>query len=128
LLELHADVSRVADALEKLVFLLEKLVFPPQPPEIKVQQATLDDLKTVSEDDIIRMREEQTEFARRYQVMPNSPAFAQALFDWEAQMRGVYGERWEPPQDWRTIISQAASRAGGGGEQTDAPAQAAQSR
>lgn len=76
LVELKVDLGRVADSLEKIVFLLEKLVFPPPPADVKVTQAKLDDLHIVTPEDTERMREEQAEFAERYQVVPNSPAMA----------------------------------------------------
>jgi hypothetical protein len=117
-------MGRVADALEKLVFLLEKLVFPPPPRDVKVIQADLDDLKVVGEEEILKMREEKTEFARRYQVMPDSPAFGQAILDWENQMRNIHGEEWRPPEDWRSILAQAQRQAGIRGEQASSTAEA----
>lgn len=125
LLELHADVGRVADALEKIVFLLEKLVFPPPLGDVKVEQATLDDLHIVTEEDVIRMREEQQAFAERYQVVPNSPAEAQALIYWEEQQRSIYGEEWKAPDDWRAIMAQAGRESGPGRAQAEAAAQTA---
>lgn len=111
LIEFHADVSRVADALEKIASLLQQLVYPPSPSEVKVQQATLDDLRTVSEEDILRMREEQSDLAQRYNVVLGSDAFDQAiLIDWEKQEKGIHGEGWEAPKDWRSIMAQAQRR------------------
>ena len=124
LLELKVDIGRVADSLEKIVFLLEKLVFPPPPADVKVEQATLDDLRTVAPEDIERMRGEQAEFAERYNVVPGSPAFAQALMHWEEQQKAIYGEEWKAPDDWRTILA-AAERGGPGREETGAAAETA---
>jgi hypothetical protein len=107
LLELHVDVARVADALERIAFLLERLVFPPSPADVKVHQATLDDLHTVTPEDIARMGAEQMEFAERFRVVPGSPAMMQALQDWEAEQRSLYGKDWQAPEDWRTILAAA---------------------
>ena len=107
LVELHVDVARVADALERLVFLLEKLVFPPAPANPQVRQSTLDDLHTVSEADIARMQTEQQDFAERYRVVPGSPAMMQAIKQWEAEQRSLYGEEWQAPEDWRAILAAA---------------------
>ena len=112
LVELKVDIGRVADSLEKIVFLLEKLVFPLPPPDVKVQQATLDDLHIVTPEDQERITQETAAFAERYRVVPGSEAFAGALADWEAEQRSLYGETWQAPQDWRTIFLEAA-RAGG---------------
>lgn len=108
LLELHVDVARVADALERIVFLLEKLVFPPRPADVKVHQATLDDLHTVTPEDVARMGAEQMEFAERFRVVPGTPAMSQAVQEWEAEQRSLYGEDWQAPEDWRTIFAAAA--------------------
>jgi hypothetical protein len=109
LLELHADFSRVADALEKIVFLLEKLVFPPPPADVKVRQATLDDLHTTSEEDIAWMQADQKEFAERFGVVPGSPAMMQVMVDWEDQQRSIHGEDWQRPdkEAWRSIFAAA---------------------
>ena len=111
LVELHVDLARVADALERIVFLLEKLVFPPPPAEVKIHQATLDDLHTATPEEIARMQAEQMEFAERYRVVPNSPAMMQALMDWETEQRSLYGEDWQAPEDWRTILAGAGRNA-----------------
>src|SRR5215471_15281185 len=110
LVELHVEINRVADALEKIVFLLEKLVFPPTNPPVSVQQSTLDDLHIVTPQDHQRNLEEQAAFAERYRVVPGSEAFTYALQLWEEEQRSIYGEAWEAPQDWRTIFA-AAERA-----------------
>lgn len=121
LLELKVDLARVADSLEKIVFLLEKLVFPAPPADVKVQQATLDDLHIFTPEDQQRMQEEQAEFAERYQVVPGSEAYAQALQEWEVEQRSIYGEDWQAPEDWRTIL--AAAERGGNGRESLAAAQ-----
>lgn len=108
LVELHVDMSRIADALERIQFLLEKLVLTPAPADVKVQQATLDDLHTVTEEDVERIQAEQQAFAERYRVVPGSPAMMQALRDWEAQQRSIYGEDWEAPEDWRKLFAAAS--------------------
>src|SRR5215471_3003867 len=100
LLELHMDVARVANALEKIAELLEKLVTEPPPADIQVQQSTLDDLYDASPERIGRMQAEQQEFAERYRVTPGSPAMRKALMDWEAEQRMLYGEKWQAPKDW----------------------------
>lgn len=110
LIELHVELTRVADSLEKIVFLLEKLVFPPPPAAPSVRQSTLDDLHIVTAEDHQRMTEEQAAFAERYQVVPGSEAMAQALQAWEDEQRSVYGETWQAPEDWKTIFA-AAERA-----------------
>ena len=111
LVELHVDVARVADALERIVFLLEKLVFPPAPAEVKVQQATLDDLHSMSEEDYARIQAEQAAFAERYRVVAGSPAMMQALVEWEDEQRSLYGKEWKAPDDWRSILA-AVERSG----------------
>jgi hypothetical protein len=123
ILEVHADVSRIADSLEKLVFLLEKLVFPPPPPDLKVEQATLDDLRYVGEEEILKMQREKQALAERFNVIADSPAFVAAAQQWEIDQRRIHGEAWEPP-DWRGVYQSARSQQGDGGE--PAPAQAAQ--
>lgn len=105
LVELHLDVSRVANALEKIASLLEKLVFEPRPQEVKVHQATLDDLHTVTEEDVARMQAEQMDFAERFRVVAGSPAMMRSLVDWEDQQRSIHGEKWQGPDDWRTILA-----------------------
>lgn len=105
LVELHVDVARVAGALEKIVFLLEKLVLEPPRQDMKVHQATLADLHVTSEEDVARMQAEQVQFAERFRVMPGSPAMMQALVDWEDLQRSIHGEKWEPPEDWRAIYA-----------------------
>jgi len=107
LVELHVDLERVAGALEKLVFLLEKLVFPPEPDARAIHQATLDDLHTISPEDLERIRQEQDAFAERYRVVPGSEAMTEALASWEIEQRNIYGEEWEPPQDWKTLFARA---------------------
>jgi hypothetical protein len=109
LVELHVDLSRAADALERIVFLLEKLVFPPPPADVKVQQATLDDLHTTSEEDIARMQADQMDFAEKFRVVPGSPAMMQAMVDWEDQQRSIHGEDWQAPdkEAWRSIFAAA---------------------
>ena len=107
LVDLHVDMGRVADALEKIVFLLEKLVFPPAPREVPAYQATLDDLHIVTPEDHERNAQEQMAFAERYRVVPGSEAMAQALADWEDEQRSIHGEAWQAPEDWRTIFAAA---------------------
>lgn len=107
LFELHVDVGRIADALEKIVFLLEKLVYPPKPPEVKVEQATLDDIHYPSEEEYIRQMAEMQEFAARYHVVPGSEAFGEALLMWEEEQKRLYGDEWQPPKDWRSVFAQA---------------------
>ena len=121
LVEIKVDLNRVADALEKIQFLLEKLVFAPVPDTRDFRQSTLDDLHIVSEEDHQRVIEEQAAFAERYRVVPGSPAMAQALMDWEAEQRHVYGEKWQAPNDWRTILAEA-ERSGGRAGTTSAAA------
>jgi hypothetical protein len=128
LVELHVDVARVADALEKLVFLLEKLVFPPLPAEPKVEQATLDDLHSPTEEDYIQMQAEKLAFAEQYQVAPDSPAFSRMILAWEEQQRYIHGEEWQSPKDWRSIMAEAERRTGESRTRTDAAAETADRR
>jgi len=130
LLEFHADVSRLADALEKLVFLVEKLVFPPPSRDLKVEPATLDDLHSPTEEDTIQMQAEKFAFAEQYQVAPDSPAFSQMVLTWVDQQRSIHGEGWEAPnpKDWRTILAEAERRTGESGTRSDASAQTADRR
>ena len=103
LFEIKVELNRVAEALERIVYLLERLVYPPPAGEVKVQQATLDDLHIITPEDQGRIAEEQAAFAERYQVVPGSPAFSQALQEWEEEQRSIYGENWQAPEDWRAI-------------------------
>jgi hypothetical protein len=107
LFEFHVELGRVADALEKIVFLLEKLVLLPPAAEVRVQQATLDDLHIVTAEDDQRMREEQQAFAARYCVVPGSEAFARELVSWEEDQRRIHGEQWQAPEDWQKILASA---------------------
>jgi len=59
LVELHVDVARVANALEKIAELLEKLVCEPPEADIPVQQSTLDDLHDTSPAQIGRIEATQ---------------------------------------------------------------------
>lgn len=109
LVEFHVDVGRIADALEKIVYLLEKLVIPPLPADVKVTQATLDDLHIVSPEDVAKMAQDQARFAEIHRVVPGSEAFDAVLLDWEAEQRELHhGEDWKPPP-WAEILA-AASR------------------
>lgn len=121
LVELHVDVGRIADALEKIVFLLEKLVFPPLPADVKVTQATLDDLHIVTPEDVARIAEDRERFAEIHRVVPGSEAFDAALLDWEAEQKELHGEGWEPP-DWAEIFR------GGAVPEPEAAASAAERR
>lgn len=124
LIEFHADVSRIANALEQLVSLVEKLVCEPPERDVKVQQATLDDLHTTSEEDIARMQAEQADFAERFRVVPGSEAFRRELIAYEVRMREIHGEGWEPP-DWAAIMAQADREIGQSRVEADAAAQTA---
>lgn len=116
LVELTTDLTRVADALERIAFLLDRLVYPPLAADVKeVHQATLDDLHVVTPEDLERINEEQVAFAQRYRVVPGSEAMALALKAWEDEQRSVYGETWQPPEDWRTVFA-AAGRGQSGGD------------
>src|SRR5215471_11671633 len=110
LLEIQVDLSRVADALERIVFLLEKLVFPPPPADLKIAQATLDDLHVVTPEDQARIQQEQMAFAELHRVLPGSEAFDRELLDWEERQRSIHGEKWQAP-DWAAAFVAAA---GGG--------------
>jgi len=123
LVQLNFDLGRVADALDRIVFLLEKLAFPPVPDKPEVYQATLDDLHIITPEDVARIHEEQEEFAARYNVVPGSEAYMQAILDWEESERNLHGENWQPPQDWRAIFAEAER--GRGHSTSSAPAQAA---
>lgn len=123
LLELHVDVGRIADALEKIVFLLEKLVIPPLPAGVRVTQATLDDLHIVAPEDVARMAEDQQRFAEVHRVVPGSEAFDAELLAWEAEQKKVHGQDWKPP-DWAEILT--AANGGGRGVREPAPAAAAE--
>jgi len=104
LVELHVDLSRAADALEKIVFLLEKLAFPPPAAEVEVHQATLDDLHIVTPEDQERIAQEQLAFAERYRVVPGSEAFARELAAWEEEQRSLHGQDWQAP-DWAAVFA-----------------------
>jgi hypothetical protein len=125
LLELHVELGRVADALDKIVFLLEKLIFPPAPAEVKIHQATLDDLHTVTPEDHARIQQEQRTFAERYGVVAGSPAMMRAIVDWETEQRNIYGETWQAPDDWRSILA-AIERGGAVRESAETAASADQ--
>src|SRR5215471_1885908 len=99
LVELHVDLSRAADALERIALLLEKLVYPPAPAELKVHQATLDDLHIVTPEDQARMVAQQIAFGELHRVVPGSEAFEKYVLDWEEQQRSLHGEEWQAP-DW----------------------------
>jgi len=104
LVELHVDLSRTADALERIAFLLEQLAFPPKAQAAPVIQATVDDLHTVSPEDYASMRAEQMAFAERYRVVPGSEAFARELAAWEQEQRSLHGEAWQAP-DWAAVFA-----------------------
>jgi hypothetical protein len=106
LLELHVDVARVANALERIVFLLEKLVLAPPPADVRVQQATLDDLHIITPDDTERIKSDQMRFAEIHRVVPGSEAFATELMAWEREQRSLHGEDWKAP-DWAEILVSA---------------------
>jgi hypothetical protein len=119
ILEVHADLGRVAKALERIADLLHRLAYPPPPAEIKVQQATLEDLHIVTPADVAKMEEEKKEFAARYGVMPDSEAMLAVLqHQWEQEHRGSYGNT--ESIDWRDIYARAqeagAARPGPGRE------------
>lgn len=106
LVELHVDLARVAESLEKIVYLLEKLVIPPLPADVRVTQATLDDLRSITPEDTVRMAEEQMRFAELHRVVPGSEAFDAEFLDWEARQKEIHGEEWKPP-DWAEAIASA---------------------
>jgi hypothetical protein len=106
LFELHVDLSRVANALEKIAHLLEKLVILPLPADVKVTQATLDDLHIVTPEDVERMSAEAQRFAEIHRVVPGSEAFTRELLDWEAEQKELNGETWKAP-DWAEIFASA---------------------
>lgn len=120
LIEFHADVTRVANALERIVFLLEKLVIPPLPADVSVMKATLDDLHIITPEDAARTAAEQMRFAEIHKVVPGSEAFDSALLAWEAEQRELHGEAWNPPA-WAEVFATAA----GGGRAAREPAGAA---
>jgi hypothetical protein len=120
LVEFHADLSRVADSLEKIAFLLDKLVYPPPPTDVQVHQATLEDLHVVAPEDIERIQAEQAEFAAKHRVVPGSPAFEAEIAAWIEEQKRIHGEQWEAPKDeeWKAIFagSYAAASAGPNGQ------------
>jgi|SRR5215472_14599588 len=105
LIDIHVEMGRVADALEKIVYLLEKLVLPPPARDVKVHQATVEDLHFVTEEDVMRMQAEQRDFSERNQVAVGSPAMMAAVADWERLQREIHGEEWQAPKDWRSIFA-----------------------
>jgi hypothetical protein len=106
LLELHLDVARIANALDKIVFLLEKLALDPPEREIKVQQASLDDLHIISPEEAQRMADEAGRFAEIHRVVPGSRAFAEELIAWEDQQKEIHGSEWQAP-DWASVFASA---------------------
>jgi len=124
LLELHVDLARVANALDRIVFLLEKLVIEPPPRDVRVTQATLDDLHMATPEAIERMAEEQARFAEVHRVVPGSEAFTEELLAWEARQRRLHGEGWKEPE-WAEIFTAAL---GGGGTVREHAGAAAQRR
>ena len=107
LLELTVDVGRVADALEKIVFLLEKLVIPPLPADVRVDQASLDDLHIITPEDTVRMAEEKMRFGELHRVVPGSEAFDDELLRYEAEQKELHGETWKAPT-WAAVFTEAA--------------------
>ena len=124
--EFHADLARVANALERIAHFLEVLAIPVPAGDVKVQQATLDDLHTFSPEDLARQQEEQLLFAERYRVAPVSTAMMEALrIEWEEQQRSIHGESWKPPENWKAIYAAAA---GGAFRESEEPSAAASGR
>lgn len=107
LVELHVDVARVANALEQIVDLLKKLVEVPPERDVKVHQATLDDLHIVSPEDLARQQQEQMAFAELHRVVPGSEAFDQELLEYAQRQRSIHGEDWQAP-DWAEAFITAA--------------------
>lgn len=106
LFEFHADVARVANALDRIVFLLEKLVIAPPPRDVRVEKATLDDLHVIEPEEIARMQAERERFAEMHRVVPGSEAFVDDLFAWEAEQRRINGQDWKAP-DWASTFTAA---------------------
>lgn len=125
LFEVHVDLSRIGDALEKIVFLLEKLVFPPLPADVRITQATLDDLRIVTPEETERMAAERQRFAEIHRVVPGSEAFDASLLDWEAEQKELHGENWKPP-DWAEILVSVLGRSGAVREPAETSAAAAE--
>ena len=127
LVELHVDVARVANALEKIVSLLEKLVLPPPPADLKIRQATVDDLRIVTPEDQVRMLQEQMAFGELHRVVPGSEAFDRELVVWEQEQRSLHGEEWKAP-DWAAAFVAAQQQGAAARESPEAAAAAAERR
>lgn len=114
MLDFPVNLDRVADELARTNALLLRLVqaiervspvLPSPDDQPPVYQATLDDLHTIDDEAAERAREGKEAIALRFGVVPDSPAFAVALAQYEEEMRRVYGK--DTVVDWEKIFEEA---------------------
>ena len=118
MLDVYADLHNVVTELSGIRALLERLVqaierlSPPiattldndSPP---VYQSTLDDLHTIDDETTERACQERSALAERFGVVADSPAFDQAVRDYEQEMRRVHGKEAASAVDWNEAFGEA---------------------
>lgn len=116
LISITADLSSVCFILRNMNELLLRLVqavervspvltSPDDAPP--VYQAQASDVHTIDDAAQERLRAGAYAFASRYGVVPGSPAFEDAMQNYEEEMRRIYGDG--AAVDWEEVFRKAAA-------------------
>ena len=101
------NLDRVASALEKIANCLERAYSLPPPGDLRpIEVAQLSDLKVIDSAADERRQQDRADLALRYGVVPDSPAFEEALKFYEEQRKRFYAE--EKAIDWEEAFNAAA--------------------
>jgi hypothetical protein len=90
-IEIHADLTRCAAALERIADLLDRIA--PPPIEIHIPEpSTLADLHYTDADHTLPILAALNQFAQANDAVLNSPVFIQRIMEFERSVAEVYGE------------------------------------
>ena len=113
LIDFPINLDRVAAALERIADCLERAYPAPTPEELRpIEVAQLSDLKVIDSEADQRKSDENAELAMRWGVVPNSPAFEEALAAYEKEHDRFYTSKGEEPPkiNWEEAFLTAAGQ------------------
>lgn len=99
---IRVNLARQNELLERIAVALERIAGPPpSAAENTPYQAQLSDLSMAAPGEIERVLEAQREFAVNHMLEPGSPAFIEAILQYEKAVSDAYGPQAVSQLPWR---------------------------